>query len=98
MWWSVRLPLAEMVEKVTEEKVFFWRDAKGMERTVAALKEGYESGRPWASGDDVCKLVPKGGRLGDDAEIGYSMYAPEDVEDYGPRPVVSCTPWVCSLR
>ncbi|WP_405687482.1 hypothetical protein [Streptomyces sp. NBC_00057] len=77
-------PLAEMVEKVTEEKVFFWRDAKGMERTVAALKEGYESGRPWASGDDVCKLVPKGGRLGDDAEIGYSMYAPEDVEDYGP--------------
>ncbi|MFE7618865.1 hypothetical protein [Streptomyces sp. NPDC057496] len=74
-------PLAEMVEKVTEGKIFFWRDAKGMERTVTALKEGYESGRPWDSGGDVCELVPKGGRLGDGGEIDYSIYDPKDVED-----------------
>ncbi|MFF9570203.1 hypothetical protein [Streptomyces sp. NPDC014685] len=74
-------PLAEMVEKVTEEKVFFWRDSKGMERTVTALKDGYESGRSWARGGDVCKLVPKGGRLGEDGIISYSIYAPQDVED-----------------
>ncbi|HBF79151.1 MAG TPA: hypothetical protein DD420_04210 [Streptomyces sp.] len=76
-------PLAEMLEKVTGEKVFAWENGKGMERVVTALKEGYASGRSWAPGAALCEPDPKGGRLGDEAGISFSMYAPQDVEDEG---------------
>ncbi|GGY97011.1 hypothetical protein CP967_21590 [Streptomyces nitrosporeus] len=76
-------PTAEMVEKVTEEKVFFWKSDKGMGRVVTALEEGYESGRSWARGGRLCALSPKGARQTDRGGISYSMYAPQDVEDEG---------------
>ncbi|MGW1107414.1 hypothetical protein [Streptomyces sp. NPDC002540] len=76
-------PLAEMVEKVTGDKLFFAKSSKGMERVVAALKEGYESGRPWAAGDVLCSLRPKGANQTDEGGVKFSMYAPQDVEDEG---------------
>ncbi|MGW1186633.1 hypothetical protein [Streptomyces sp. NPDC002559] len=76
-------PLAEMVEKTTGDKLFFAKDSKGMERVVAALKEGYESGRPWAAGDVLCLLRPKDANQTDKGGVRFSMYAPEDVEDEG---------------
>ncbi|SCF97052.1 hypothetical protein [Streptomyces sp. Ncost-T10-10d] len=76
-------PLAEMVEKVTGDKLFFAKSPKGMERVVAALKEGYESGRPWAAGDVLCLLHPKDSAQTDDGGVKFSMYAPQDVEDEG---------------
>ncbi|MFE6491888.1 hypothetical protein [Streptomyces sp. NPDC057748] len=78
-------PSAEMVEKVTEEKLFLRYGDKGMGNVVAALKEGYESGRPWAPGGEVCRLSPKGARQTDRAGVEYSMYAPKDVADDGAK-------------
>ncbi|MEU9057589.1 hypothetical protein AB0D13_01525 [Streptomyces sp. NPDC048430] len=76
-------PLAEMVEKATGDKLFFAKSPKGMERVVADLKEGYESGRPWAVGDALCDLSPKGAKQTDRGGVKFTMYAPEDVEDEG---------------
>jgi len=76
-------PLAEMVEKATGDKAFFVKSPKGMDRVVAALKEGYESGRSWAAGDVLCLLRPKGANQTDDGGAQFSMYAPQDVEDEG---------------
>ncbi|MGW1186634.1 hypothetical protein [Streptomyces sp. NPDC002559] len=76
-------PLAEMVEKTTGDKLFFAKGSKGMERVVTALKEGYESGNPWAAGDALCLLHPKGAKQTDEGGAYFSMYAPEDVEDEG---------------
>ncbi|WP_405390487.1 hypothetical protein OG596_23160 [Streptomyces sp. NBC_01102] len=76
-------PLAEMVEKATGDELFFAESPKGMERVVAALKEGYESGRPWAAGDTLCPLHPKGAKQTDEGGAKFSMYAPQDVEDEG---------------
>ncbi|MCX4847710.1 hypothetical protein [Streptomyces sp. NBC_00893] len=76
-------PLAEMVEKTTGDKLFFAKSPKGMERVVAALKEGYESGRPWAAGDVLCLLRPKGAKQTDKGGAFFAMYAPQDVEDEG---------------
>ncbi|MEL5958622.1 hypothetical protein AADR41_28325 [Streptomyces sp. CLV115] len=76
-------PLAEMVEKTTGDKLFFAKSSKGMARVVAALKEGYESGRPWAAGDVLCLLRPKGANQTDKGGAFFSMYAPQDVEDEG---------------
>ncbi|MFD9289900.1 hypothetical protein ACFWBV_16745 [Streptomyces sp. NPDC060030] len=74
-------PTAVMLEKVTGEKVFNWANENGMEKVVAALREGYASGRSWAGGADLCEPDPKGGGLGDEANVSFSMYAPQDVED-----------------
>ncbi|MFD6281602.1 hypothetical protein ACFWFI_39495 [Streptomyces sp. NPDC060209] len=74
-------PTAAMLEKVTGEKVFNWANGNGMEKVVDALKEGYESGRSWAGGAHLCEADPKGGGLGDEAGISFSMYAPQDAED-----------------
>ncbi|MEU5168997.1 MULTISPECIES: hypothetical protein [Streptomyces] len=76
-------PLARRVEVVTGDTEFFATGAKGkaMSDVVDALKRGYESGRSWATGGDLCELDPKGGRLGEGAGIKFSMYAPQDVED-----------------
>jgi hypothetical protein len=76
-------PLAEMVEKVTGDTVFFAESSKGMEKVVTALKEGYESGRPWAAGDTLCLLHPKGAKQTDEGGVKFSMYAPQDLEDEG---------------
>ncbi|MFC4191266.1 MULTISPECIES: hypothetical protein [Streptomyces] len=76
-------PSAEMVEKVTGHKVFFWRSGNGMQEVVAALKDGYASGRSWAPGANLCRLSPKGAKQTDRGGITYSMYAPQDVEDEG---------------
>ncbi|MFF4246714.1 hypothetical protein ACFYY2_19920 [Streptomyces sp. NPDC001822] len=76
-------PLAEMVEKATGDKVFFRKSPKGMERVVAALKEGYASGRPWAEGDTLCLLRPKDSDQTDKGGVTFTMYAPQDVEDEG---------------
>ncbi|MGW1017479.1 hypothetical protein [Streptomyces niveus] len=74
-------PPAEMLEKVTGKTVFAWANGNGMEKVVAALKEGYASGRSWAGGALLCEPDPKGGGLGDEAGISFSMYAPQDVKD-----------------
>ncbi|MET9917743.1 hypothetical protein ABZZ04_11745 [Streptomyces sp. NPDC006435] len=76
-------PLAEMVEKTTGDKLFFAKGSKGMERVVTALKEGYESGNPWAAGDVLCLLRPKDANQTDEGGAYFSMYAPEDVEGEG---------------
>ncbi|MFG2922525.1 hypothetical protein ACGFYA_13530 [Streptomyces sp. NPDC048305] len=76
-------PTAAMLEKVTGDKVFSWANENGMEKVVAALKDGYASGRSWAGGASLCEPDPKGGGLGDEARISFSMYAPQDVEDEG---------------
>ncbi|MEU1123610.1 hypothetical protein ABZ371_08515 [Streptomyces sp. NPDC005899] len=75
--------LADMVEKVTGDKLFFRQSPEGMKRVVAALKEGYASGRTWAGGDTLCELNPKGAEQTDHGGVKYSMYAPQDVEDEG---------------
>ncbi|MDF6020734.1 hypothetical protein [Streptomyces sp. JH34] len=76
-------PLAKQVELVTGDTEFFAMGAEGgaMSSVVDALKRGYASGRSWATGGDLCELDPKGGRLGEGADIKVSMYAPQDVED-----------------
>ncbi|MEV2243585.1 hypothetical protein [Streptomyces sp. NPDC049970] len=74
-------PSAEMLEKVTGKKVFGWASGNGMEKVVAALKEGYASDRSWGRGADLCEPDPKGGNLGDKAGISFSIYEPQDVED-----------------
>ncbi|QEU76680.1 hypothetical protein CP967_21580 [Streptomyces nitrosporeus] len=74
---------AEMLEKVTGDKVFAWESGEGMEKVVSALKEGYESGRSWARGADLCEPQPKGGGVKEEANVSFSMYAPQDVEDEG---------------
>ncbi|GHA95547.1 MULTISPECIES: hypothetical protein [Streptomyces] len=76
-------PLAEMVEKATGDKLFFAKSPKGMERVVAALKDGYESGRPWAAGDTLCLLRPKGAKQTDKGGVKFSMYSPQDVVGEG---------------
>ncbi|MEU5720190.1 hypothetical protein AB0G71_31350 [Streptomyces sp. NPDC020403] len=76
-------PLAKMVEEVTGHKLFAWSSRKGMEEVVNALKEGYASGRSWADGADLCRLVPQGARPTDPAGgVKFSMYAPHDVGDF----------------
>ncbi|MEU0147896.1 hypothetical protein ABZ119_18365 [Streptomyces sp. NPDC006288] len=76
-------PLAEMVEKVTGDKLFFRKGPEGVERVVAALKEGYASGRPWAGGAELCRLDPKDSAQTDHGGAKFTMYAPQDVEDEG---------------
>ncbi|WP_405390486.1 hypothetical protein OG596_23155 [Streptomyces sp. NBC_01102] len=76
-------PLAKMVEDVTGQKLFSWRNVKGMEKVVKALKEGYASGRTWAGGADLCRLHPKGAMPTDSlGGAKFSMYAPHDVGDF----------------
>ncbi|MEV6307718.1 hypothetical protein AB0M10_03845 [Streptomyces sp. NPDC051840] len=75
--------LAGMVEKATGDKLFFEKSPEGMEKTVAALKEAYKSGRSWGAVNTLCELSPKGAKQTDRGGVKFSMYAPQDVEDEG---------------
>ncbi|MEU9057595.1 hypothetical protein AB0D13_01555 [Streptomyces sp. NPDC048430] len=73
--------LAQKVEAVTADSEFFANGTGGRDKVVEALTDGYESGRSWATGADLCELGPKGGGAGDGAAVKFSMYAPQDVKD-----------------
>ncbi|MFC9246925.1 hypothetical protein ACFT7S_23900 [Streptomyces sp. NPDC057136] len=74
-------PLAKKVESVTGRTVFFRSGTKDLDNVVEALKEGHASGRNWAGGAKLCKLRPKGARVGDGGGLTFSMYARQDVTD-----------------
>ncbi|MGW1812644.1 hypothetical protein ACWCQM_03540 [Streptomyces sp. NPDC002125] len=78
--------LAKKVEAVTTDSEFFASGTGGRDKVVEALTDGYESGRSWATGADLCELSPKGGGAGDGAALKFSMYAPQDVKDLRTAP------------
>ncbi|WP_299538314.1 hypothetical protein [uncultured Streptomyces sp.] len=77
--------LAKKLETVTGTTEFFDK-GDGTDKVVEALTRGYESGHRSAAGGDLCEFSRKGGRPRDAADITFSMYAPQDLEDPSTAP------------